>query len=140
LFRWEMLASEGGAARGEGPGRPRLWYLDLAAGRSARPPNYALGPLTTNRPIVSVGRGAVFRGELLSYGHQHSEKPHRLVLRIDNKKDAARVLPAPPGTGETFKNAFGRIPFSFTHRFTAPGSHLVSVELEADPPPEARPP
>ena len=34
----------------------------------------------------------------------------------------------------------GKVPLSFTHRFTKPGSHLVSLILEVDPPPEKRPP
>src|SRR5262245_47055467 len=72
LFRWEMLAGETGLSRSDA--RPRLWYMDLAAGRGARPPNYALGPLTTTRPIVSVGREAAFHGELLVYGHSKYEK------------------------------------------------------------------
>jgi hypothetical protein len=33
----------------------------------------------------------------------------------------------------------GRVPFSFIHTFTTPGSHLVSVILEPDPPQEKRP-
>lgn len=132
LFRWELLAGE----LGSGSNRPRRWFFDLAEGRSARPPNYALGPLTTTGAVVSVGREVTFRGELLVYGHQTYEKPHRLRLLLDEKP--VRDLPAPPGAGEALKNAFGRVPFSFTHRFATAGSHLVSVVLEADAPPEAR--
>ncbi len=32
----------------------------------------------------------------------------------------------------------GKVPFSFAHKFATPGSHLLSVVLEPDPPPDKR--
>lgn len=140
LFRWELLSGELGlnrsASAGPGP-RPKLWCVDLSASRSGRPPNYALGPLRAGWPVLPVDREVTFRCELLLYGHQRYQKPYRIRLLVDGKP--VKDLPAPPGTGEAFRSAFGRIPFSFTHRFNSPGSHLVTVELQADPPPAQRP-
>ncbi|MBY0227901.1 MAG: VWA domain-containing protein, partial [Gemmataceae bacterium] len=53
LFKWELLASELGLNLPEPPDRPRprVRMIDLAAGRAAALPNYALEPLRTNRPV-----------------------------------------------------------------------------------------
>jgi hypothetical protein len=46
IFRWELLVSELGLGRRDDPARPRLYAVNLAAGRSDTPPNYGLAPLS----------------------------------------------------------------------------------------------
>jgi hypothetical protein len=136
LFRWELLAAN---IRGGEQIRPRIWAVNLAAGRPARLPNWALAALGSNRPIVPVDREVTFQSEILLFGQQSYSPPHRIRLEVDGKP--IRDLP-PPG-GQVGANLplpkDGKVPFSFTHRFVRPGSHLVSVIIEPDPPEDARP-
>jgi hypothetical protein len=137
LFRWELLAGELGANRpeaGDDPPRPRLWAVNLAPDRAAGVPNWALAPLAGNRPGVPVEREVTFRTDLLLTGQAAYAPPHRLRLEVDGKP--VRDLPAPQHP----KIDNGKVPLSFPHRFAAPGSHLVSLILDADPPPEERKP
>jgi hypothetical protein len=136
LFRWELLASELGYTSPEVPGanpRPRLWVVNVAPDRSPDPPNWALAPLASNRPIVPVGREVSFRTAMDLRGQPAYSPPYKIRLEIDGKW--VRDLPAPASA----RPDNGKVPFSFAHRFSAPGSHLVSVVLEPDPPVEARP-
>jgi hypothetical protein len=136
LFRWELLASELGYNKPETPGalaRPRLWVVNLAPDRNPNPPNWALAPLESNRPVVPVEREITLRTTLDLRGQTAYTPPHRVRLEIDGKW--VRDLPAPRSAH--LDN--GKVPFSFGHRFTTPGSHLVSLVLEPDPPPEERP-
>ncbi len=128
LFRWELLRSE----LGQQPNAPRLWCVNLAPERDAAPPNYGLAPLASNRPVVAVDREVTFKTELLVVGQSAYSPPYKIRLEIDGKH--VRDLSPPAGKGA------GRVPFSFAHRFPKPGSHLVTVVLEPDPPPEDRPP
>jgi hypothetical protein len=137
LFRWELRAGELGLRQGQeqGPGpRPRVWAVNVAPDRAAQPPNWALTPLSGNRPVVPVGREVTFRTDLVLLGQRAYRPPHRLRLEVDGKW--VRDLPPP----RSANIANGKVPLSFTHRFAKPGSHLVSLTLEADPPPEERPP
>jgi hypothetical protein len=138
LFRWELLASELGLKQTEGTSSPtpRLWMVNLAGERAAQPPNQALTALSCNRPVVPVDREVTFQTDLVLFGQKSYTPPHRIRLEIDGKH--IRDIPPPAGaTGAIPQN--GKVPFSFTHRFGTSGSHLVTVILEADPPPEARP-
>ncbi|MFO0878108.1 MAG: VWA domain-containing protein [Gemmataceae bacterium] len=138
LFRWELVSHELNLER-LGDQRPKIWAVNLAPGRLAHPPNYGLAPLSNNRPVVSVDREILFRGELLVAGQPRYSAPYRLRLEVDGKQ--VRDLPPPGGKGgELPVPRDGKLPFSFPHRFTRPGSHLVSVILEADPPADERPP
>jgi hypothetical protein len=135
-FRWSLLASELGLDRPEPPAgqiRPRFWVVNTAADRNADPPNWSLTPLESNRPIVPVEREVVFRTAMDLHGQKAYTPPHRVRLEIDGQfaRDLAVSRQA------AIQN--GRVPFSFTHRFATPGSHLVSVILEPDPPSEERP-
>jgi hypothetical protein len=137
LFRWELLADELGLHKPEAPGappRPRVWVVNLAADRKAEAPNWSLAPLRSTRPVVPVDREITLKSDLVLHGQSAYTPPHRLRLEIDGKP--VRELKA-PARAELQK---GQVPFSFTHRFTTPGSHLVTVLLEPDPPPERRPP
>jgi hypothetical protein len=136
LFRWELLASELGYNKPQPPGalaRPRLWVVNLAPDRNPNPPNWALAPLETNRPIVPVNRELTLRTAFDLRGQATYAPPHRVRLEIDGKW--VRDLP-PPRTAQLDN---GKVPFAFSHRFTTPGSHLISVVLEPDPPAEERP-
>jgi hypothetical protein len=137
-FRWELLAHELALDR-PADRRPRVWCVNLAKDRAAAPPNYGLAPLTSNRPVVPVDREVTFRGELILTGQTRYAPPNKIRLEVDGKP--VRDLPPPGGkAGNLPLPKDGRVPFSFAHRFTKPGSHLVSVILEPDPPPEDRPP
>jgi hypothetical protein len=136
LLRWGFLRAELGYDRPEPPDdqpRPRLWAVNLAAGRPAAPPNWALAPLRGNRPVVPAKREVTFRTELLLHGQKEYSAPHRLRLEVDGKP----VKDLPPPRAAKIEN--GKVPFSFRHRFDTPGSHLVRLTLEPDPPPHDRP-
>lgn len=140
LFRWELLASELSLHRPATAARPRpsLWFVNLASDRTTTPPSYGLAPLASNRPVISVDREVTFKSELLLAGQKRYSPPYKIRLEVDGKP--VRDLPPPGGkaTGLAVP-ADGRMPFSFTHRFAQPGSHLVSVTLSPDPPAEDRP-
>jgi hypothetical protein len=134
LFRWEVLSSELGYNKPEPPaGRPRLWVVNVAPERKPESPNWALAPLETNRPVVPVERQVTFQTAMELRGQSGYTPPHRVRLEVDGKW--VRDLAVPRAA--QLQN--GKVPFTFTHRFAAPGSHLVSVLLEPDLPPEARP-
>lgn len=136
LFRWEALANELKTIQSDDTIRPRVWAVNLAAKRSTTPPNWSLAKLTTSRPVAAVKREIRFEGELLLSGQKELEPPHRLRLLIDNKD----VRDLPKFDKKLWKKLVkdSRVPFSFTHTFSKPGSHLVSVIVEADPPPGRR--
>jgi hypothetical protein len=136
LLRWEFLAAQEKAqavGSTDTRDRPHLVVVNLDPDRKTNPPNWALTPLRINRPVVPAEREVLFRSDLDLRGQAKYEPPHRLRLEIDGKH--IRDL-KPPATGEITN---GKMPFSFTHRFTTIGSHLVSVILEVDPPVRDRP-
>jgi hypothetical protein len=140
LFRWELLAGELGLVRKEEDrAGPRLWAVNVAGERPARLPNWALAPLRSNRPVVPVGHVVTFKSDIILFGQKSYSPPHRIRLEVDGK--AVRDLPPPGGARGTRLPvpSDGKVPFSFTHQFREPGSHLVSVILEPDPPPWDRP-
>jgi hypothetical protein len=123
LFRLELLAGELGPKET----RPRFRVVNLAPQRKAALPNWALAPLTCNRPVVPTEREVTFRSALVLTNQAEYRPPHRLRVEIDGVN--VRDLEAP-----TVAPAEGRVPFSFTHRFRTTGSHLVSVIVEPDGP------
>jgi hypothetical protein len=112
---------------------PRLWVVNLAEGRPADPPNWTLAPLRSNRPVVAVGRAVRFRTEMVLRGQEEYAPPHKVRLEVDGKY--VRDLQVP----RQAKLDNGKVPFTFEHRFATSGSHLVTVHLMADPPPDERP-
>jgi hypothetical protein len=139
LFRWELVAADLGLPGEPSASRPRLWAVNVAGERPGNLPNWSLAPLRSNRPVVAVDREVTFKGDIVLYGQKSYRPPHRLWLEVDGKR--VRDLPPPGGKlGSTLPvPSDGKVPFSFTHRFSKTGSHLVSVVLEPDPPPEDRP-
>jgi hypothetical protein len=134
LFRWELIAPELKPKDGIAP---QLWAVNLAQGREARLPNWALGAIQSNRPVVPIDREVKFESEIFLYGQKEYRPPHRLRLEVDGKH--VRDLPPPGKGGDLGLPRDGRVPFSFTHRFASAGSHLVTLILEPDPPEQDRP-
>ncbi|MCI0457077.1 MAG: VWA domain-containing protein [Gemmataceae bacterium] len=138
LFHWEMLAANRRAvehsAGTEPARRPRVWVVNVAANpEAATPPNCALTPLTSTRAVAWAGQRIKFKTAIIVSGKQEYEPPHRIRLEVDGQFVAN--LPTPPRD----KLAGVQVPLTFVHRFPAPGSHLVSVILEPDPPAGLRP-
>lgn len=131
LFRWKLKVGPLGydkAPSASDGNRPRLWAVNVVPDRAAQVPNWALTPLTGNRPIVPVEREVTFRTDLVLLGQTEYSPPHRIRLEVDGK----HVRNLPPPRAAKLEN--GKVPFSFAHRFTTPGSHLVSLFLDPDPP------
>jgi hypothetical protein len=129
LLRWELL----GKFRTQQAHEPRLWVVNLDPDRPSDPPNWSLAPLTASRAVASAGQQILFRTALELHGQSDYKPPYRLRLEVDGQP--VKNLDA-PATAELVK---GQIPLSFSHRFTAPGSHLISVLVEPDPPEGQRP-
>jgi hypothetical protein len=137
LLRWEMAATQMELNKPEeagSPPRPRVWVVNVDPNRPADPPNWSLGPLHGNRPVVPVNREVSFRTELDLHGQKQYSAPYKVSLEVDGKP--VRDLEV-PRAGRIEK---GKVPLTFTHRFGTVGSHLVSVILQPDPPPTEQPP
>jgi hypothetical protein len=132
MFHWKLLAGllDHGSAI-----RPRLWVVNLDADRPANPPNWTLTPIRTPRPIAHVHEDLTFRTDLALFGQENYAPPYKVHLEVDGKEVSDRIMV--PGRSPL---THGLVPLTFHHRFDTPGSHLVSVIVEPDPPPEKRPP
>ena len=142
LLRWSLLSSEfqvlsseksQNSELGTQNSELRIWVVNVAVERPADLPNWSLTPLETNRLLAAIGRPITFRTAMDLHGQKAYSPPHRLRLEVDGR--FVRNLEAP----STASLQNGRVPFSFSQAFAAPGSHLVSVILEPDLPPEHRP-
>jgi hypothetical protein len=127
LLRWESLGKQGAMLSrpvqvsgpddiSTGPRKhaTRIRVINLDPHRPGSPPNWALAPL------------------LLLHGEQKYQRPHRLYLEVDGRpvRDFDTPVEAPLEKGQ--------LPLSFRHQLTEPGSHLVSLIVEPDPPPDQR--
>lgn len=135
LFRWSLLGSEVQGPSSEKRRYPEqhIGVINVVPEREADPPNWSLTPLETNRLLAPVGRVVTFRTAMELHGQKEYTPPHRVTLEVDGRFVRSLDVPSAASLRE------GRVPFSFTQTFAAPGSHLVSVILDADPPPEQRP-
>jgi hypothetical protein len=153
LFRWEKLASDLRAQDAEASladevlTRPRIWVVNVRPESSkAEPPNYWLAPLTSTRAVAWVGQKLKFKTALGLKGHKEYEPPYRIRLEVDGKPVTQQVAGKEvdviqvPRRSELENGKVPLLPLTFAHRFDTPGSHLVSVIVEPDPPPEQRPP
>jgi VWA domain-containing protein/aerotolerance regulator-like protein len=132
LFHWKLLAGlfEHGSAV-----RPRLWVVNLDADRAANPANWTLTPIRTPRPVAHVHEDITFRTDLVLSGQTAYVPPYKIHLEVDGKEISDRIgVPAKSSLTQ------GQAPLTFHHRFETPGSHVLSVVVEPDPPPEKRPP
>lgn len=129
LLRWELLAGQLKTAAFQ----PRLGYVNLDPQRPTEPANWSLEPLRASRAVACAGQQITFRTALRLHGQADYRPPHRLVLEVDGRP---AVTLQPPPAAPLDK---GQVPFSFTYRFARAGSHLISVVVEPDPPPDQRP-
>ncbi|HWG45151.1 MAG TPA: BatA domain-containing protein [Gemmataceae bacterium] len=135
-FHWSLLASELGLNQtepAEGQIRPRFWVVNVTPERNVDPPNWSLTPLQSDRLVLPIKKEVVFRTAMDLHGQKAYKPPHRARLEIDGKWVRDLTVPS----AAEIQN--GKVPFSFAHGFATTGSHLVSVVLEVDPPPEERP-
>lgn len=130
LLRWELLSQQ---QRERPEQRPRIRVLNFAAGRPQQPPNWSLLPFRSSRVLASVGQQLTFRTAFELRGQDLYRPPHKVRLEVDDKPVTELKMPT---SGRLEK---GQMPLSFSHRFATAGSHLVSIILEPDPPPEQRP-
>jgi hypothetical protein len=130
LLGWEDLA---GKHNGDEI-QPRLWVANLDPKRPEKPANWALAPITASRAVVPVKDEVTFRTALQLTGQTRYEPPYEIRLEVDGqfvtKIDAPREA----------KLEGGQVPLTFTHRFPKAGSHLVTLIVEPDLPPELRKP
>ena len=134
LSQWERLASRWlPGQEGTNVARPRIVAVNTARDAVRGLPNYALAPLKTTRTLAWMGQTLKFSGAVQVEGREWIA-PHRLYIEMDGKFREDIVLPA------SANFVAGRIPFSFSQRFAAPGAHLVSVIVEPDLPQKQRPP
>jgi hypothetical protein len=141
LFRWEMVGTQlrSEAGRSESAGgpldQPRIWVVNVKpeGATDVPPPNYALAPLQATRAVAWAGQRLKFKTALAVSGKQEYEPPHRLRLEVDGKPAGEIQAPARAALAGV------QVPLSFVHRFNTPGSHLVSVIVDPDPPPDKRP-
>lgn len=132
MFHWKLLA---GLLQEGSTIRPHLWVVNLNADRPANPPNWTLTPIRTPRPIAHVHEDIRFRTDLAVFGQEFYAAPYKIRLEVDGK-EVPDVIAVPVQSPLTH----GQVPLAFHHRFDKPGSHLVSVVVEPDPPPKKRPP
>ncbi len=130
LLGWGMLANQ---LRDPKVVQPRIWVVNMDPNRPDDPPNWSLAPIRSSRAVVGKEREVTFRTALELRGKQTYRPPYKLRLEIDGQP--AGELPAPADA----RLDKGQVPITFTRRFPMPGSHLVSVIVEPDPPPAERP-
>jgi von Willebrand factor type A domain/Aerotolerance regulator N-terminal len=138
LLGWGMLADK---LRGQKDGiQPSVWVVNLSPLKPLQkdelpPPNWSLGPIRSARTVVARNREVIFKTNLVLIGQKQYRPPHDLRIEVDGQP--VQDPPKPPESA-TLDN--GQVPFSFSRKFTTPGSHLVSVIVEPDPPASQRPP
>jgi hypothetical protein len=149
LKRWKRLSPE---VHEEATLQPRIWVVNLDPHRPANPPNWSLTPLRTTRAATRVGQAVTFRTDLVLRGQNFYQPPYRVLLEIDGQPPVARSqnavqlpnrrVPADEGPPPACKLEVptqadlkdGKVPVAFDVSFAEPGSHLVSVFVEPDPP------
>lgn len=103
---------------------PNVWFVNVVPERSANAPNWSLSPIQSTRAIASTNREVKFKCELQSFGTQGANQPPKVRFEVDGR-------PVSEQTPSTV-TANGKIPLTFTTRFTTPGSHLISVMIDDD--------
>ncbi len=123
LERWELLSRKLAAEEKE---LPRMWVVDVAptGSRDQVPNNRSLEAIYSSRTVAVVGNEVRLRTALRLSGPE-TGPPGNLELAIDGRP--AGTVPVPKGERQA-----GKLPLSFTQRFAAPGSHLVTLTLPED--------
>ncbi|MCI0381187.1 MAG: BatA domain-containing protein [Gemmataceae bacterium] len=131
MRRWEKLSSRFRPEKDRAV-LPRLWHMSVAREGIADLPNVGLSPLHTSRTLTWVSQTVKFTSALRWDRAKERSLPHRLFFEVNGKHAGDIALPSVNDSG-------GKVAFTFQHRFTVPGSHLVSLVLEPDPPKDRRP-
>ncbi|MBL8797859.1 MAG: VWA domain-containing protein [Planctomycetia bacterium] len=130
LLRWRLLAARWREQRGQ---LPELRIVNVSPQRPEQPPNWSVTPLRAGRAVAARGQSVQFRAGLQVTGQTEFAPPFRLRIEIDGQPAEDLKLPA------AALDKDGRIALDFRQRFSELGSHLVSLIVEPDPPPEQRP-
>jgi len=131
MLKWRLLAAR---LREQGTVLPSIRVVNVAPRRPEQPPNWSVAPLRASRTVAARGQSITFRTSLQLSGQAEFALPFRIRLEVDGKPVGELKPPAPAALDKD-----GRIALTFTQRFTELGSHLVSLIVEPDPPPERRP-
>jgi Aerotolerance regulator N-terminal/von Willebrand factor type A domain len=126
FLRWELLAGQ----QSDGD-RPRIWVVNLDPNRPAAPANWSLAPLRASRAVAAVGQHVRFLTGLERHGEGELAVPQRVKLEVDGRA-AGDVPPVAYAPGSR-ANEKERLPLTVRQRFTAAGSHLVTVLFDGDP-------
>ena len=118
MERLELLS--GAIPEGEWP---TIRTVNVVPERPENAPNWSLAPIQSTRGVVAVGREARFKTELQYLGVDPGKAP-KVRFEADGRPAGEQTPPAPSGGG--------RVPVTFSARFSTPGSHLVSVMIEDD--------
>ena len=82
-----------------------------------------MSPIQSSRAVAAVGREVKFKTELQLHG-PGQKPPDKVRLEVDGRPAGDQ---RPPTIADK-----GRIPLTFSQRFSTPGSHLVSVVIDDD--------
>jgi von Willebrand factor type A domain/Aerotolerance regulator N-terminal len=130
LLGWEDLAARREGARI----KPGVWVVNLDPKRPEKPANWSLDRLHAGHAVAVVNKTVSFHSALRLTGQNKYEPPYEVRLSVDGRFVKNLDMPK-EATLES-----GQVPFSFTHTFATPGSHLVTVVVHPDPPAEKRQP
>jgi hypothetical protein len=119
LERWELLAS--GTPEGD---LPNLLVVNVVPDRSPDLPNWSLSPIQSSRAVAAVGREVKFKTEFQLHGPAGQKAPDKVRVEVDGRPAGDH---RPPGIADK-----GRIPLTFTQRFSTPGSHLLTISIDDD--------
>jgi hypothetical protein len=132
LPQWEQLARKWRLA-GKSDSSSRIRMVEFRADPARTYPNYSLAPLQASRGVAWTGHEVLFRTAIKVEGLKEFRPPHRLRLQVDGQE--VRDLPVP--SRDRFVG--GQASVLFRQRFDRPGTHRVSLMLEADLPTQNRP-
>lgn len=111
---------------------PSLWVVNVDAGRPEKAPNWSVKELVPTRNLVAVNEKVVFRSALQLNGMDEYKRPHKMKVRV-NDEDVLTLDEQHEGRVDG-----GQVPVEFSYKFAKPGSYLVSLIVEPDPPEKER--
>lgn len=126
LIRWDLLSH---SVKWD-ENSPSLRLIDLAGDAPPTLPNWSLHSLMATRPLVPVGREVTFKAELqlsipASSTVGSTAPPNSIQIEVDGRQTEEHK---PFNTIDSR----GRLPFSFSQRFSTAGSHRVTVRIADD--------
>lgn len=127
LGNWQNIAQ---LYTGSNP--PRITVVNVVPDRPSDVPNWFVGAIKSNRAVTTLGRPVEFKFELETAsqdekdGSQPKETapPAKVTFEIDGRQVGFKSVP---------KSGARRIRMAFEHKFSTPGTHLVSVMIDKDP-------